>query len=51
VYTNNAKLRGGLNGWALWRWPALRAHRDGGDLAIVARLTAGFAPAFALFAA
>ncbi|MGA3095678.1 MAG: site-2 protease family protein [Bryobacteraceae bacterium] len=51
VYTNNAKLRGGLNGLALvaLAGPASNVVMAV-ILAIVARLAVGFAPAFSLFA-
>jgi Zn-dependent protease len=51
VYTNNAKLRGGLNGLALVAMAGPASNIVMAViLAIVARLTAGFAPAFSLFA-
>jgi Zn-dependent protease len=51
VYTNSAKLRGGLNGLALVALAGPSSNiAMAVILAVVARLTAGFAPAFALFA-
>ena len=51
VYTNDSKLRGGLNGLALVALAGPSSNIVMAViLAIVARLTAGFAPAFALFA-
>jgi len=51
VYTNNSKLRGGLNGLALVALAGPTSNIVMAViLAIVARFTAGFAPAFGLFA-
>ena len=51
VYTNSAKLRGGLNGLALVALAGPSSNIVMAVmLAVVARLTAGFAPAFSLFA-
>jgi Zn-dependent protease len=51
VYTNNNKLRGGLNGLALVALAGPASNIVMAVvLAIVARLSAGFAPAFSLFA-
>jgi Zn-dependent protease len=51
VYTNSAKLRGGLNGLAVVALAGPSSNIVMAViLAVVARLTAGFAPAFSLFA-
>jgi Zn-dependent protease len=51
VYTNNAKLRGGLNGLALVALAGPSSNVVMAViLAVVARLTAGFAPALSRFA-
>ena len=51
VYTNNAKLRGGLNGLAVVALAGPFSNMVMAViLAIVARLTVGFAPAFSHFA-